>query len=501
MSAMTETSLQTVLGLKLLSPDLRLLIEVAAALAAALAALAVRHRSRWVGPVGFVMVSAGFISDILMHVTPQPSELALVLEALGLVFFFFGVIRLLLDVADYALPVKVRASNIFWDLILILLYAVVLMVVLRATLRVDLTSLLATSAVISVIIGFALQETLGNIFAGLAMQMQKPFEPGDWIRFGSQLGRVHGIGWRATRIITRANERLEIPNNMIAKDIVVNYTSGQVADEVFVGLPYDQPPNRVKDTLLRVLRHAHGVLLHPEPEVFAVEYGDSAIKYRLRFWLSDYGPQEHIRDTIISNVWYALRRQAIEIPFPIRTVYLHQARGEEDVKAEHEHRLMAELRQVDFLQELSDEELGLLLPNSRVHQFGSGEVLMHQGEVGDYFHVLRRGTVEVVAQGSNGGSIHIRDLKAPTFFGEIALLTGEPRNASIVARSDVEVLELNREAFSHLFRARPDSLNEISEVVGKRISETRERVEAASLHSEQRGQSWLMAKMRKIFDV
>ncbi len=91
-----------------------------------------------------------------------------------------------------ALPGKVRASNIFWDLILILLYAVVLMVVLRATLRVDLTSLLATSAVISVIIGFALQETLGNIFAGLAMQMQKPFEPGDWIHFGTHLGRVQG---------------------------------------------------------------------------------------------------------------------------------------------------------------------------------------------------------------------------------------------------------------------------------------------------------------------
>src|SRR5271170_5625337 len=378
---MTETSLQTVLGLAGLPLHVRFAIELSMALMATLAAFAVRRNDRYVGPAGFVLVGAGFVADVLMHLVSRTSEVGLTLEALGLVLFFFGAIRIVLDVTDYLLPGKVRASNIFWDLILIVLYAVVLMVVLRATLRVDLTSLLATSAVISVIIGFALQETLGNIFAGLAMQLQKPFEPGDWILFGAHLGRVHGIGWRATRIVTRDNERLEIPNNLIAKDIVVNYTTGgSVADEIFIGLPYEQPPNHIKEVLLRVLRHAHGVAHHPEPEVFAVEYGESAIKYRLRFWLTDYGPQEHVRDAIISNVWYALRRQAIEITFPIRTVFLHQARGDEDVRAEHEHRLMAELRQVDFLAKLSDDELKMLLPNTRVHQFGNGEVLKNQGD-------------------------------------------------------------------------------------------------------------------------
>ncbi|HXR34557.1 MAG TPA: mechanosensitive ion channel family protein [Candidatus Binataceae bacterium] len=498
---MTETSLQTVLGLAALSLHLRFGIELTLAALSAAGALIVRRDDRYVGPAGFVLVSAGFVSDVLMHLMSRTSEVGLTLEALGLVLFFFGVIRLALDLVDYALPGKVRTSNIFWDLILILLYAVVLMVVLRATLRVDLTSLLATSAVISVIIGFALQETLGNIFAGLAMQMQKPFEPGDWIHFGTHLGRVQGIGWRATRIITRENERLEIPNNLIAKDIVVNYTTGSVADEIFIGLPYEQPPNRVKEVLTRVLRHAHGVARHPEPEVFAVEYGDSAIKYRLRFWLSDYGPQEHVRDAIISNVWYALRRQSIDIPFPIRTVYLHQARGDEDLRAEQEHHLIAELRQVDFLEELGDEEIKMLLPNTRVHQFGNGEVLMHQGEIGDFFHILRRGTVEVVAHAANGGAIHITDLKAPAFVGEIALLTGETRNASVVARSDVEVLELNRDAFTHLFHQRPEALNEISAVVARRIKETTGIVDTFSAQNDRRSDNWLVAKMKAIFGV
>jgi len=106
-----------------------------------------------------------------------------------------------------------------------------------------------------------------------------------------------------------------------------------------------------------------------------------------------------------------------------------------------------------------------------------------------------------MAQGANGAPIHIRDLSPPAFFGEISLLTGEPRNASIVARSDVEVLELNREAFTHLFRERPQSLNEVSEVVARRISETRERVEAASAHGDRRNRGWLVGKMRAIFGV
>jgi CRP-like cAMP-binding protein len=239
----------------------------------------------------------------------------------------------------------------------------------------------------------------------------------------------------------------------------------------------------------------------PEPEVTAVEYGDSAIKYRLRFWLSDYGTHEKARDTVISNVWYALRRHSIDIPFPIRTVHVHQAAADPDL-AEREKRLITELRRVDFLAELTDEELEILVPNTHVHQFGDGETLMHQGEVGDYFHILRRGKVKIVVNaGNGGGSIHIRDLDAPAFFGEISLLTGEARNASVIALSDVEVLELNREAFIHLFRARPDSLNQVSEVVARRISETRERVQAATATEDRRGSNWLMDKMRSIFGV
>ena len=497
-----ETSLQTVLGLTGLALRTRLAIELSVAGFAGLTAFALRRGSRLVGPAGFILISLGLVCDALLHVLPRNAELTVSLEAAGLVLFFFGVIRVAIEAARAVLPGTTQASNIFRDLLMLSMYAVVLMVVLRATARVELTSLLATSAVISVIIGFGLQETLGNIFSGLTLQLQKPFEPGDWVRYGERLGRVEGIGWRATRLITRENERLEIPNNLLSKEVVINYATGAVAENLFIGLPYDKPPNRVKEVLIGVLRGTPGVLTSPEPEINAVEYADSAIRYRLRYWISDYAIAEEVRDSILSHVWYALRRHAIDVPYPTQTIHVHSQRPEEDLKAEQEAHMLAELRQVDLLEGLDDEDLKVLLPNSRVHQFGNGEVLMHEGEVGDFLHILRSGMVEVMARSPSGGMIHIRDLKAPAFFGEIALMTGERRTASIVARSDVEVLELNRQAFSHLFRTRPEALEQVSKIVAQRVSETRERVQSAAEHTPaRRDGNWVVARMRTLFDL
>src|SRR5208282_1021058 len=102
-------------------------------------------------------------------------------------------------------------------------------------------------AVVGLVLGFALQESLGNIFSGLTLQMSRPFAPGDWVRSGAFVGRVQGIGWRSTVVITRNNERLELPNSGLAKEVVVNYSNGAVADEIAIGLSCSAPPNYVRE--------------------------------------------------------------------------------------------------------------------------------------------------------------------------------------------------------------------------------------------------------------
>jgi CRP-like cAMP-binding protein len=383
-----------------------------------------------------------------------------------------------------------------------LVFALVVISVLTEQIHIDPTPLLASSAVAAVVLGLALQETLGNVFSGLTLQLGKPFVPGDWVRSGTHIGRVQGIGWRSTAVVTRANQKLEIPNSMLAKDIVVNYSNGAVCDEITIGLSYDAPPNYVREVILEALRSAHGLLHEPAPEVLAWEYGDYSVRYRIKYWLADYAEAERARDIVSTGLWYALRRKAIEIPYPVRTL---RASQEPSVIAGTEaldHEIIGELRRVDFLQDLREEELRLLVPAVTVLKFGAGEIIVREGDAGESLYIVRNGVVEVAATASDATQVHIRDLECPAFFGEIALMTGEPRNATIRARNDTELLELSRRGFSELFKSHPEAATKIGEVISLRMSERTELL-AAALHNDGKRTHahWLLAKMRSVFNL
>jgi len=330
---------------------------------------------------------------------------------------------------------KVHFSSITKDLLMLVLWFVVVMVVLYTDFGVQPLSILTTTTVFAAVLGFALQETLGNVFSGLSLSIGRPFNPGDWIRSGQYLGRVKGVAWRATTIITRANVRLEVPNSVIAKDALFNYATGHVCDELMIGISYGVPPNHVREVVLTLLRDVPQVLRDPPPEVLAWNYSDFAIEYRIKYSIADYGLQEHVRDRVASSLWYALRRHSIEIPFPTRTVYVRVAGRDADDKADadFERELMSGLRQVYFLRGLNDDELRLLVPTVAVRQFGAGEMLMRAGEQGDSMFIVRSGTAEVFAHTADGQTRHIGNYAGGDFTGEMALMTGEPRTASVRA--------------------------------------------------------------------
>jgi len=500
---MAPTPLQSLLGLSLLGPDERILAEGILAAAAATIGFALRGHRQTVGSAGLMMCALGLIFDIAG--TPQSAQRELWghgSAALGLVLVSWGAIKILLDAADAAARRgRAHFSTIFKDLLTILLFAVVVITVLVNDFRVDPTPLLASSAVVAVVLGFALQETLGNVFSGLTLQVGKPFVPGDWVRSGNFVGRVQGIGWRSTAVITRANERLEIPNTMLAKDVVVNYSNGVVADETSIGLSYSAPPNFVREVITETLRDVHGVLQSPPPEIYAWEYGESSIRYRVKYWLSDYADADRVREAVTTSLWYALRRKEIEIPFPIRTLRLQREKALTAETEAFEREIMGELRQVDFLRDLRDEELRLLLPGVTAQQFGRGEVIVREGDNGNSLYIVRSGTVEVLAA-KDGKQVHMRDLARPAFLGEMALMTGEPRTATIRARTDAELLELSRDGFTELFKAHPETASQIGEVIALRNTERRELL-ASAPHGDggYSRSTWLLAKMRSVFDL
>lgn len=495
------TPLQSLLWLAGLSVDARAVLESTAAIAALLYALALRHRRRNLQAWPVAMAGVGLSIDVALPLFRQ-GLFATLIDSVALILFLWGVIRIGLELADAATHRgREHFSTIFRDLLTLTLWSVVVMVVLRASFKIDVTALIAVPAVLGVVIGFALQETLGNIFSGLTLQISRPFEPGDWVRIADKVGTVHDVGWRATTIVTRANEWLDIPNAQLAKDMLFNYGKHAVAEEVSIGLGYGEPPNRVREVILDVLRDVVEVLSNPEPEILPWDFADFAIRYRVRYWIADYARSEQIHARVVSGLWYAMRRHGIEIPFPIRTLVLRQESQAEASEAARE--IATELRSVDFLRELSDDEVRILAGAVRVRQFGAGEALMRQGDSGDTFYIIRRGVVDVSTNGPDGKQVHIAELSHSAFFGEMALMTGESRNATVRARTDVEVLEMSRNGFTELFKSHPDAAAQMSEIIAARLSQRRELLDAGQpADGGVRGRSSrLLAKMREIFDI
>ncbi|MGD0672826.1 MAG: mechanosensitive ion channel family protein [Candidatus Binatus sp.] len=500
---MAPTPLQTMLGLTALHHDLRGFVESVLVLAALLGAFAVRRRRRAVTATTFLLLAGSVFIDAASRFFPDEA-IAEKIAVAAFVLFLFGVIRLVLEAVDAATRRgKVHFSTIGKDMLMLVLWFAVLMVVLYTDFGVQPLSILTTTTVFAAVLGFALQETLGNIFSGLSLSMGRPFEPGDWIRSGQHVGRVKGIAWRATTIVTRANERLEIPNSVIAKDTLFNYTTGAVRDEIAIGISYGVPPNHVREVVLTLLRDVTQVLREPPPEVLAWEYGDFSIQYRIRYWIGDYGVQEYVRDRVASGLWYALRRHSIEIPFPTRTVHVRDARQDQEDRADAdlERELMADLRQVDWLRGLNEDELRLLVPTVAVRQFGAGEMLIRAGEQGDSMFIVRRGTAEVFAVTADGQTRHIANYSRGDFTGEMALMTGDPRSASVRAITDLEVIEMDREGFARLFKEHPDAAAGIGDIIAVR---NRDRLEKLSSGATMDGKGgphrWLLAKMREVFD-
>jgi small-conductance mechanosensitive channel/CRP-like cAMP-binding protein len=496
--------LQMILGLSFLSPQHRVICELLLAFSLGVVALSLRGQKRAVRAMSLALCASGLLFD-----TAAQPQFALWKEwvrwasASGLLLVCWGVIKMLLDGIDAAAHRRrAHFSTIGKDLVMLLLFTLVAMMVMVEDVNVDPTPLLASSAVIGVVLGFALQETLGNIFSGLTLQLGKPFAPGDWVRTNNFVGRVQGISWRSTAVITRANERLEVPNSLIAKDVVVNYSNGIVADEVTIGLSYDAPPNYVREVITETLRGVPGVLQMPCPEIYTWEYGDYSVRYRIKYWITDYAEADRVHDTVNTALWYALRRKSIEIPYPIRTVRSGRKPLASRAADEFEREITSELRQVDFLSDLRDDELQVLLQGVTLLRFGAGEIIVREGDAGDSLYIIRSGEVEVMARANGAQEVHIRNLKPPTFFGEMALMTGEPRNATVRARTDAELLELSREGFIELFKSHPASAATMSEIIAFRMSERRESLAAASLRDTSRSHAgWLLDKISAVFNL
>jgi small-conductance mechanosensitive channel/CRP-like cAMP-binding protein len=353
-------------------------------------------------------------------------------------------------------------------------FIVIGLLVLVATL-VFHDKLLTTSAVSAVVIGFALQDTLGNAFAGLAIQSERPFNVGHWIRVGDFEGRVAEVTWRATKLRTKAGNFVVVPNNIVSKEAITNYSepSTQCRVEVEVGASYLASPNTVKSAIAEALANSSRALTMPAPDVVLAAFDSSAINYRVRFWIQDYERDEAARDEVRSAIYYAFARHGIEIPWPIQVQY-EKAWEEQDPAAQvHERGRL--LGGVDLFAGLSDEARREIAGAIRSRTFGDGESIVRQGEPGESMFIIASGRAVVALEPDRR---EVATIEGGGYFGEMSLLTGEPRTATVIARGDTVVLEIGADLFRHLGMTSPQAIEQVGVAAAARRIEL-EKVRAA----------------------
>jgi len=410
--------------------------------------------------------------------------LFLLLAALGRAAFLLLIDVLLGGRLGRPLP------RIFRDIVQALVYAGVVLVTLRGA-GVEPGSLLTTSALLTAVVGLSLQDTLGNLFAGLAMQAQRPFEVGDWIQYDpdpSLIGRVIEINWRATTVLTLDEVELIIPNGALAKAPIKNFTkpSPLARRMIQVQAPYEISPRRVEEALRGAAHAVPGVRTEPAAFVLTKEFADSGITYQLLFYIDNFAQRDRIESAVRQRVWFAFQRAGITIPFPIRTVHVHAASAEADKRAEDDARALrlASLRGVDFLATLPQDALERLAALSQARQFMAGEMVIRQGDTGHELFIIQSGEVTVLVGRSDGSVAEVARLGPGKFFGEMSLMTGEPRSATIQATRDCELVMVDKASFRAILAAAPHLAERITEVLVERQAALEENLSHRAVRSQ-----------------
>ncbi len=358
-------------------------------------------------------------------------------------------------------------------------FIVIGLLVLVATL-VFQDKLLTTSAVSAVVLGFALQDTLGNAFAGLAIQSEKPFHVGHWIRVGDFEGRVTEVTWRATKLRTKSGNFVVVPNNIVSKEAITNYSepSPTVRVDVEVGASYLASPGVVKSAIGEALANSPLVLKTPSPDVVLASFDSSAINYRVRFWIEDYERDEAARDEVRTNIYYAFARHGIEIPWPIQVQY--ERDWHEPDQRERTNERSRLLASVDLFRGLDDDTLADIAQATKARTYGNGEAIVRQGEPGDSMFVISSGRAAVVLEPDRR---EIATIEAGGYFGEMSLLTGDPRTATVLARGDTLVFEINADLFRKVGATHPQAVEQVG------IAAAARRVELDKVRATAAGQA------------
>ncbi len=407
---------------------------------------------------------------------------------------------------------RLKPPRIMRDLLSALAYIVVAINLLSRS-GVDLTGIVATSAVITLIVGFSLADTLGNVMGGMALQMERTIRVGDWVRIDALEGQVKEISWRQTSIETREWDTVVIPNSVLMKAQVtlLGHRLGEPRQHrrwIYFNVDFRYSPATVIDAVETTLQGefiAH-VAEQPAPHCLLLDFKDSYATYAARYWLTDMALPDPTDSVVRARIYYALRRANVPLSIPARTHFVsneNEARRERKQHQEIERRV-EKLRHVELFDTLTEDEWEEMAAHLYVAPFMRGETITRQGAEAHWLYLITMGEAEVRVA-VNGTSETVARLHEGDFFGEMGMMTGEPRTATVMALTDVECYRLDKESFQSILQRRPEIAEDISHALARRrveLEELREDLTEEAMRLQmQHAQGALLTRIRNFFKL
>ncbi len=447
--------------------------------------------SRLLLPVSLLAAAGLAKLPVLRTALPLGAEFFRFVDAAFVFFVIFFLVRLLDGLVRVRYEKKGRPfplPRVLHGFFLIIVYIAAALAILREFLGFNITPLLAGSAILTAVLGLALQGVLGNVFSGMSLHYTKSFGRGDWVKIGETEGQVVDTNWRETRLRDRTSNIVVIPNTVVASQTIVNFSLPDRASAIVLPIKVDflAPPAVVVELLLEAAKEAPNVLAAPAPASYILNYDEFGITYALKFWISDFGRRPDITGEVGRLVWHKLRRRGVEIPLPVESKLrgvLRALRPSEDQVAEiatEKERNYRDFSKSSFLsiQEgektgqplLSESEIRELASTTERRRFGAGEVLFRQGEPGEVCYLVAAGRVKgEIAYEENGKAYTTEFTVGPGgIVGEMSLFTGMPRTATVVVADEAELFEIRAGAFAALLARNPQLAEAVAEVVSGR---------------------------------
>ena len=361
-------------------------------------------------------------------------------------------------------------SSLLRTVLSIIIYIVAFFIIFQTQYpNVELTALFTGSTILGIVVGLALQDTLGNLFAGIAIQADQSFQVGDVISISNHgVGTVESVSWRGVKIRTFQNMLLVISNSVIGKETLeVAPRDNLNARIVRFNTLYTTSPAKVIQVVREAVRQVENVSPKRRPKVRIWNLGDNGIDWEIKYWAKNYRRHNDTDALIRQRVWYAFQREGLDFAYPTRTIYTAKQSEEEEVFVETDDEICERINNVEIFAPLSDEDTQRISKTCSVRVFAPEEPIITKGQKGDSMFIIHRGTVRVQVM-ENGLAKTINTLTAGKFFGEMGLFTGEPRAADVVADSETKVIEIQSRILRPILESHPELVETIGEIIDER---------------------------------